>query len=78
MTSTLIAFNAPALPAPTPQFIRAAREAVKMTQQEAAELVYRKDSARWREWESGRHQMDSAVWELFLVKSGLRTLKVSR
>jgi len=60
------------LPAPTGEQIEAARLAAGLTQQQAAELVHRKDSARWREWSSERHAIDPAVWELFLIKSGQR------
>ena len=55
---------------PTPAKILAARKAAGHTQQQAAETVHRADSARWREWESGRHRMDPAVWELYLIKTG--------
>ena len=60
---------------PTTADVRAARLAVGLTQAAAAGLVHRTDSARWREWErpgpTGR-VIDLAVWELFLIKSGLR------
>jgi DNA-binding transcriptional regulator YiaG len=62
------------LPLQSPENIRTARVNAGLTQQEAAELVHRADSARWREWESGRHRMDSSVWELFLLKTGQRKL----
>jgi DNA-binding transcriptional regulator YiaG len=57
---------------PTPIEIKEARTRAHLTQLAAATLVHRNDSARWREWESGRVGIDLAVWELFLVKSGLR------
>ena len=63
-----------ALTQPGAADIKTARTLAKLTQQAAAELVYRKDSARWREWESGRHEIDLAVWELFLLKTRLRKL----
>lgn len=70
------AYQARALRQPTPQQIRAARLLLGQTQAAAAALVYRHDSARWREWEreldhAGR-VIDLAVWELYLIKSGLR------
>lgn len=70
------AYQARALQQPTPQQIRAARLLLGQTQAAAAALVYRHDSARWREWEreldhAGR-VIDLAVWELYLIKSGLR------
>jgi len=54
---------------PTTANIRAARMNAKHTQQQAAEVVYRAADSRWREWESGRHRMDMAVWELYLIKT---------
>lgn len=63
-------YNATVLAKPTGDDIRTARG--KRTQKAAAEVVHRKDGARWREWESGRHPVDMAVWELFLIKTGLR------
>lgn len=70
------AYQARALQQPTPQQIRAARLLMRQTQAAASALVYRHDSARWREWEreldhAGR-VIDLAVWELYLIKSGLR------
>jgi hypothetical protein len=68
-------YNAPMLTQPTPDQVRAARLQAGHTQAAAAELVHRRDSARWREWErtgpTGRI-IDLAVWELYLIKSGLR------
>jgi hypothetical protein len=70
------AYQARTLQQPTPQQIRAARLLMGQTQAAASALVYRHDSARWREWEreldhAGR-VIDLAVWELYLIKSGLR------
>lgn len=66
-------YAAPVLARPTGGDIKAARlTPLKHTQQEAAEVVHRKDSARWREWESDRHPIDMAVWELYLIKKKLR------
>lgn len=68
-------YRAEELTQPTPDDVRAARLHCGQTQAAAAALVYRLDSARWREWEregpSGR-TIDLAVWELYLIKSGLR------
>jgi len=55
---------------PTPEQIKQARLDAGHTQKQAAETVHRADSARWREWESGRFRMDKAVWELYLIKTG--------
>lgn len=68
-------YAAPALPRPTGGDILAARKLTGLTQQAAAEAVHRNDSARWREWESGRHPIDMAVWELFLIKTKLRKVR---
>lgn len=67
-------YDAAVLAQPGADDILVARARAELTQQAAAELVGRKDSARWREWESGRHQIDIAVWELFLLKTKLRKL----
>jgi DNA-binding transcriptional regulator YiaG len=71
-------YKADALTQPTPADVRATRLKLELTQQAAAERVHRTDSARWREWErdgaTGR-VIDLAVWELFLIKSGLRRPK---
>lgn len=68
-------YSAPELAQPAPEQVRAARLQAGHTQAHAAALVHRPDSARWREWErpgkTGR-VIDLAVWELYLIKSGLR------
>ncbi len=64
--------KAKALKQPTPSEIKDVRKLAGLTQQLAAELVHRADGARWREWESGKYGIDLAVWELFLVKTGMR------
>ena len=68
-------YTAPTLAQPTPDQVRATRLLLGHTQAAAAALVHRTDSARWREWERGGHTgrvIDAAVWELYLIKSGLR------
>lgn len=60
---------------PTREQIKEIRKLAGLTQQQAAELVHRADGARWREWEGGKYNIDLAVWELFLVKTGLRPSK---
>lgn len=68
-------YTAPALTQPAPDQVRAARLQAGHTQAAAAALVHRADSARWREWErpgSTGRVIDLAVWELYLIKSGLR------
>jgi len=68
-------YKARQLDQPAPDQVKAARQVCHLTQAAAAALVHRHDSSRWREWErtgpSGR-VIDLAIWELFLIKSGLR------
>jgi transcriptional regulator with XRE-family HTH domain len=54
---------------PTPEAIRAKREAAALTQAEAAELVHLGSRMRWSEYERGAQAIDRARWELFLVKT---------
>ncbi len=71
-------YNAPTLTQPTQEQIKLARTTAGHAQIAAAKLVYRTDSARWREWErrgSTGRVMGLDTWELYLIKSGLRTLK---
>lgn len=70
-------YRAKELQQPSGDDVRAARLHCGQTQAQAAALVYRHDSARWREWERGAPSgrvIDLAVWELYLLKTGLRTL----
>lgn len=53
---------------PTPDQIRASREAVGITQREAAGLVC-VESRTWQRWESGDRSMSPALWELFTLKT---------
>lgn len=61
-----------AVPAPTPEAVRAARAAAGLTQAAAAALVHLGEAMRWSEYERGVRTIDTARWELFLVKTGLR------
>lgn len=74
-TSGAYAYQSRELVQPTPHQVRAARLLAGHTQAAAAALVHKPDSARWRQWErsgaSGR-VIDLAIWELYLIKSGLR------
>lgn len=63
-----------ALPEPTPERIRRARDAAKLTQAEAAAVVHLVNPVRWSEYERGVHGMTLAMWELFLLKTGQREL----
>lgn len=53
----------------TPEAIRAARQAVGMTQTEAAALIY-STLRTWQDWEAGKAQMHYGLWELFVIKAG--------
>lgn len=56
---------------PTPQDVREAREALQLTQPEAAALVHLGAGSRWSEIEAGITRMDPARWELFAIKTGM-------
>lgn len=51
---------------PTAAQIKSARASRKLSQADAAALIYKTRSA-WAKWESGS-PMDPALWELFLLK----------
>lgn len=52
----------------TPEQIKTAREAAKLSTAEAAELVGVTRRA-WQLWESGDRKMDKRSWELFTIKT---------
>ena len=52
---------------PTPEQIKATRKSAMLTQTRAAKLIYKK-LRTWQDWEAGNRKMDSAFWELFLLK----------
>lgn len=56
---------------PTPEEVRAAREAAGLSQTAAATLIYR-TLRGWQEWEAGNRRMHPALWELFRLKSGIK------
>ncbi len=55
---------------PTTDQIKTARKVAELTQEEAADLLYRNSLQRWSEWETGLTSMPPADWELFLIKTG--------
>lgn len=55
---------------PTPAEIRAAREAIGITQTDAG-LMVRASLRTWQQWEAGDRRMHPGLWELFLTKSGV-------
>lgn len=54
---------------PTPEQVKQARATVGLTQKQAAEVIYKKVLA-WQRYESGDREMDAALYELFLIKTG--------
>jgi len=53
---------------PAPEAIRAAREAVGLTQTQAADFVHA-TCRRWQEWEAGTYRMHPGLFELFRLKT---------
>jgi transcriptional regulator with XRE-family HTH domain len=58
----------------TAEDLKAARRKSGLTQSEAAKLVYTVID-NWQNWEQGRYPMLPALYELFLFKTGLLTLR---
>jgi DNA (cytosine-5)-methyltransferase 1 len=56
---------------PTPDQIKAAREAAGLTQTEAANLAWVK-LRTWQDWEYAKTPIPLGLWELFLIKIGRR------
>lgn len=59
---------------PSPEQIAKARERAKMTQAEAAALIYKKWRA-WDRYEKGLRKMDPAYWELWQIKAKIAQLE---
>lgn len=61
--------------APTPQQIKEARLNAGLTQAEAAAMVHRHHMGRkrWGEWENGHAPMPAAEWELFTLKTRVKS-----
>lgn len=57
--------------APTIKAIKAAREAVHQSMEEAAREVHVNREAWWK-WETGKNEMSLTAWELYLIKTGQR------
>lgn len=53
---------------PTPDEVAEARLAVRMTQTEAAALIYCTLRA-WQDWESGARRMHPASWDLWRMRA---------
>lgn len=61
---------------PTPTEVRAARAAARHDQKQAADLIY-STATTWIDWEddaSDRRRMHPALFELYLLKTGQKTL----
>ena len=56
---------------PTPSEIRSVREAVGLTQTEAATLIHGTMRA-WQQYEAGERMMHAGLWELFTTKTAKR------
>lgn len=52
---------------PLPEEIKEVRANARLTQPEAAKLVYRTTNA-WARWEGGNRRMPADTWELFQIK----------
>jgi putative transcriptional regulator len=52
---------------PTPEQIKKARLDARLTQTQAAALIY-KNIRTWQQWEAGDREMDPAFFELFKIK----------
>jgi DNA-binding transcriptional regulator YiaG len=52
---------------PSPEQVRAAREAAGLTQTAASAVIYCSLRA-WQDWESGARRMHPAFWELWQAK----------
>lgn len=58
---------------PTPEQIKLTRLSADLTQKQAAAIIH----VLWKTWqryESGDREMHPAFWELFLIKTGQKTL----
>lgn len=60
---------------PTPEQIKEARKCSGLTQTQAAEVIHKKLLA-WQRYEAGDRGMDTALFELFLLKTGQQELVI--
>ena len=61
---------------PSKEEVRAARAAAGLTQTAAATLVHA-TCRSWQHWEAGDRRMHPGVWELFRIKSGEFSVRIS-
>lgn len=59
---------------PTKEQVSKARERMKLTQEQAAALIYKKWRA-WDRYEKGERTMDPAYWELWQIKAKINQLE---
>ena len=59
---------------PKSEDIQQVRKSLGLTQSDAAKLVYR-TTRQWQKYESGEIPMDLAVWQLFLLKGTVLSVK---
>lgn len=62
---------------PTPDEIRAAREAAGLTQTAAAALIWSSQRG-WQKWESGEREMHPAMLRLFRLLTGQERVPAKR
>ena len=60
---------------PTPEQIKQSRLNAGLTQAQAAAVIHKKLLA-WQRYESGDREMDAALYELFMLKTGQKELNV--
>ena len=65
--------NADTLLPPSGDELCAIREALGLTQTQAGAVVHVSDRT-WRKWELAEREMHPAFYELFLLKTGYKTL----
>lgn len=53
---------------PSPDEIFGLRFNARLTQRQAAALIYRTER-NWQQWEAGDRRMDPALWELWQIKA---------
>lgn len=51
---------------PTPEQVRAAREAAGLTQEQAGAITHNARRA-WQDWEAGNRRMPHSAWTLYLL-----------
>lgn len=60
---------------PATEEIKQARKNAGLTQEQAANVVLSPSRRTWQEWEHGKNKMPPGLFELFLLKTGQKTLE---